>query len=90
MSDTGDQIRRLFGWVLITAGALWTLLAGGCTLTFVSEALRSMHHASEAPGIVGFIAFAVAIGSVGASPGIALLVFGLILRRPKPSPPPTP
>lgn len=90
MSDTGSAIGRLFGWVLITAGGLWILLAGGCTLTFVVGALLQAARTPSTLGVLGAIPLFVAIGFAGAAPGILLFALGLIVRRRAKGPPPMP
>jgi len=82
MSETGNTIGRLFGYILITAGGLWVLLAGGCTVMFVLSGLNGIHDAAQAAGMSGMIALAVLLGFAGAAPGIVLFALGgLLVRR---------
>jgi hypothetical protein len=90
MNETGSAIGRLFGWILITAGGLWMLLAGGCTLTFLVGGLLQAMRTPQLAGTLGMIPLFLGIGLIGAAPGIVLFALGLVVLRRAKGPPPMP
>lgn len=73
--------KRLLGYILVTVGILWLLLCGACTV-FVWMLTASMN--GHFPTEPGPILFPLLIGAVGAAPGLALLLAGRSVLRPKP------
>jgi hypothetical protein len=80
-------MRQFFAWLLIAVGAIWLVLAGGCTLTFLVGSLAPLLHqpdpSSAGMGMLPIIFFC---GVVGIVPAVLILWGGLALRPRRPSP----
>jgi hypothetical protein len=76
---------KVFGYLLVFLGVVWTVLSGGCTLVFMSMAAGSLGRGGNAQSVVVFLG----IGAVCILPGLVCLWAGwLILRKPRPPQPP--
>lgn len=60
---------RVFGWLLALLGGLWVLLAGGCTLAFVTSVAMSGPNDGNVQTALVFLG----IGAVCILPGAGLL-----------------
>jgi ABC-type Na+ efflux pump permease subunit len=70
---------KIFGYILVTLGGLWTLLAGGCTLVFLANMVGSAggggaFWATDLPMVLIF-------GAVGIVPGALILWAGLAILK---------
>ena len=82
MADQPNPVLRVLGWALAVLGALWLILAGGCTLIFVVLGLDELRQGLSAPK--DYLPIVYAVGAVIILPGVALLVGGIwMLRRQK-------
>lgn len=79
-SSEHDAGRSLGARLLITAGALWLFLTGGCTIAFSISVLSA--------GEVAFVFMCILIGAFCMAPGLLMLLMGLWLpRRSQPASP---
>lgn len=67
---------RIFAYILMVLGGLWTLLAGGCTLAFLGMGISDLKNGGGATLVTFLI-----IGTVCILPGVGLLYGGWVILR---------
>ena len=78
MADKPNPVMLAVGWLVTVLGALWTLLAGVCTLYFVGDSVGSMARGGSDNGILGV---ALLFGAIGIVPGALILWGGIAILR---------
>ena len=79
-------LARAVGALLVLAGALWTVFAGGCTLIAIVQSVSGMagSHGESISQFAPLLGLILIVGSVGIVPGALILWGGIsILRGPR-------
>lgn len=75
----GQVLRRMAGFALMAIGALWMLLCGACTATFIWGGLQAMAKPLRPGDVIGWLEITLAVGGIGISFGIGLCVLGAVI-----------
>lgn len=81
MSENGSSpVLRALGWGLVVVSALWLVLTGGCTLTFL-VVLVAGAFGQGGPGSLSGLPAVLLLGAVGIGPGVVLFLVGRSLLK---------
>ncbi len=81
MAERPNPVLVALSWLLVVLGAVWTVLAGGCTLVFVVQGIAPLLQHKSGDEAAAMLPLVAMFGAVGIVPGALILWAGIAILR---------